>query len=181
MTSSSTETATTANAATPASYSPSAVQQRIEALEAEARSLARRRDGYTANPSTPYARTMYGADFPQRSQLATDIDQISDELAYWRGLRAEQYASGEVAQYSTETISVGDSVKLGDSAIWWPVTEVDPQTVTVQSPFSGGQVRYRRITDRISLAEAHAREAAEAATEPEALADAMRYAENTDR
>ena len=110
-------------------YSPATVAGRIERLEAEGRKLARQLDGYTADRGTPYAEAIPAATGRRREAIQADATENADALAYWRGVRAQQLAAGEAADYSAETIHAGDRIKVGGT--WWTVARANAKTCTL--------------------------------------------------
>lgn len=110
-------------------YSPATVAGRIDRLEAEGRKLARQLDGYTADRGTPYAEAIPAATGRRREAIQADATENADALAYWRGVRAQQLAAGEAADYSRETIHAGDRIKVGGT--WWTVARVNAKTCTL--------------------------------------------------
>lgn len=110
-------------------YSPATVTGRIERLEAEGRKLARQLDGYTADRGTPYAEAIPAATGRRREAIQADATENADALAYWRGVRAQQLAAGEAADYSRETIHAGDRIKVGGT--WWTVARANAKTCTL--------------------------------------------------
>lgn len=127
-----TEAQRRANAATNTTahrYSPATVAGRIDCLEAEGRKLARQLDGYTADRGTPYAEAIPAATGRRREAIQADATENADALAYWRGVRAQQLAAGEAADYSRETIHAGDRIKVGGT--WWTVARANAKTCTL--------------------------------------------------
>ncbi|OBA50125.1 DUF3560 domain-containing protein [Kocuria sp. ICS0012] len=110
-------------------YSPATVAGRIQRLEAEGRKLARQLDGYTADRGTPYAEAIPAATGRRREAIQADATENADALAYWRGVRAQQLAAGEAADYSRETIHAGDRIKVGGT--WWTVARANAKTCTL--------------------------------------------------
>jgi len=110
-------------------YSPATVAGRIDRLEAEGRALARQLDGYTADRGTPYAEAIPAATGRRREAIQADATENADALAYWRGVRAQQLAAGEAADYSAETIHAGDRIKVGGT--WWTVARANTKTCTL--------------------------------------------------
>ncbi|MXN63174.1 DUF3560 domain-containing protein [Bacillus sp. BGMRC0062] len=110
-------------------YSPATVAGRIDRLEAEGRKLARQLDGYTADRGTPYAEAIPAATGRRREAIQADATENADALAYWRGVRAQQLAAGEAADYSAETIHAGDRIKVGGT--WWTVARANAKTCTL--------------------------------------------------
>ena len=110
-------------------YSPATVAGRIDRLEAEGRKLARQLNGYTADRGTPYAEAIPAATGRRREAIQADATENADALAYWRGVRAQQLAAGEAADYSRETIHAGDRIKVGST--WWTVARANAKTCTL--------------------------------------------------
>lgn len=87
-----------------ARYSPIAVGNRIERLEAELRAA-------------------------QRTNRSAEQARLAEELEYWRGVRTEQLASGEAIEYAN-VVRPGDEIRSGSR--WYPVVRTNRKTVSVQ-------------------------------------------------
>lgn len=140
---------------TDARYNPATVARRVEKLEADGRKLER---SLAANAEAIERRTKSGE--PDRvaaiqshsERLALMLEENRGQVAYWRGVRAEQIADGKAGDYSPETIRKGDLVKFrfDDAAI---VTRVSPKSVSVvywprwdQGRMNGGTIPYGDLT-----------------------------------
>ena len=110
-------------------YSPATVAGRIQRLEAEGRALARQLDGYTLTGDTAYDEAIRAAYDGRRRAIEAEAAENADALAYWRGVRAQQLATGEAADYSAETIHAGDRIKVGGT--WWTVARANAKTCTL--------------------------------------------------
>lgn len=126
--------AETATFTTDARYRPVTVANRIKKLGAEIRKLERRieedhydrEQGYRpATPEQKHARAV---------KLAPHIDEKRDQLGYWEGVRAAQVATGATTNYSKETISKGDQVRI--RGYWRAVVRANTKTVSVSTDYS---------------------------------------------
>lgn len=112
-----------------------AVARRIEKMETELRGVDRDLDRCTAE---------------DRTHLECRKASLEDHLDYWRKVRQEQLASGEAREYRQETISPGDSIKIGGR--WHVVARVNQKSCkvwadqehTVTNP---NRAPYSKITD----------------------------------
>lgn len=116
---------------TGARYSPVTVANRIDKLEAEIRNVERQRDGYTRNAGTPYAEDQPPAEGDYRARLVDQLEQLHDQLIYWRQIRDTQIADGTATNYGPDTIHKGDHVKIRST--WYEVIRANKRTVTVPS------------------------------------------------
>ena len=68
--------------------------------------------------------------------------QRADDIAYWRAIRTDQIAAGHTGDYSRDTITKGDQVKIRFHG-WVPVIRVNAKTVSVETPapFGGRMIR----------------------------------------
>lgn len=137
--------AETAAAATAGRYAVSTVANRIERIEAEARGVERQLNGHTTERGTVYQREVPPATGAARERLTVEAERLADELAYWRGVRDEQIATGQATTYSREDISAGDAVQVNRGS-WWQVKRANTKTVTLIA--GGCQIRapYAHIT-----------------------------------
>lgn len=129
-----------ADRATDRRYAPVTVANRIAALEAEARSLQRRLDGYTRTLFTRAdgireVETTAPATGERREYCRQQLEAVTDQLAYWRSVRAEQITAGEATGYSRDTVAAGDTIRYRGQ--WYTVTRANAKTATVPSPFAG--------------------------------------------
>lgn len=139
------ERAETAKHTTGARYNPTTVSNRIDKIEAQNRSLQRSLDGYIAHRGSPYAEQKQAATGERREYLLNLLAEGEDQLAYWRGVRADQIGSGEVVEYSKDVISAGDVVKVRGSG-WWRVVRANAKTVSVESRGSSIRAPYGSLT-----------------------------------
>jgi len=123
------ERACIAGTTTAARYAPQAVARRIETLTTEARGIRRKLDGYSHNFGGGYIETYAPAEGSYRDRLTAQLDETDDKLTYWQAIRAAQLESGEVGDYSPETISKGDRVLYFRE--WCEVIRVNPKSVSV--------------------------------------------------
>ena len=72
--------------------------------------------------------------------------QRADEIAYWKGIYAEQQAAGIASSYSRDNIAKGDYIRYCGS--WWPVVRVNAKSVSIR-PHEGATwtntVAYHKI------------------------------------
>lgn len=145
-----------------ARYAPSTVSNRIDRLEADARKVTRHLQGYTAQPGTPYAEEIPPATGTARERWQAEADRVADELEYWRGVRAEQVASGAVVECTREDVAPGDFVKVGRSGSWWKVKRANPKTVTLEAHGCSIKAPYGSIMDHRSAERIEAADTAKA-------------------
>ena len=65
-----------------------------------------------------------------RDRLTARLAEVTDQLTYWEGIRAEQITTGAAAGHSQATIHPGDAVRIRGR--WYPV-RANRKTVTVPS------------------------------------------------
>jgi hypothetical protein len=65
----------------------------------------------------------------QRGRDQERVDEAQAQLDYWRALRDEQLAAGQIKAWARADIEVGDLVKLRGS--WYEVARTNPKTVAV--------------------------------------------------
>ncbi len=122
--------AKTASNTTNARHNPVTVANRIEKIGAELRGTERELDGHTRDRGTPYAQTVAPATSDRREYLSAMRDEQADALAYWQNVRASQVQNGEATNYSRETVTKGDAVKIRGH--WHRVSRASPKTVSVE-------------------------------------------------
>lgn len=124
------ERAATAARTTNRRYDPITVANRIKTIGAEIRKHEREITGHTNNRGDTFSPAS-----PQgRERLEAQIAELSDQLTYWEGVRAEQIANGTATNYSRETISKGDHVLIGGQ--WREVVRVNAASVSVKTGYS---------------------------------------------
>lgn len=121
---------------TGARYSAVTVAARIERIEADIRGTRRALDGYTRTYHVDRDGTRHADTFPAvageyRDRLTARDAELTDQLAYWLQIRAEQLTTGTATAYGPDTISAGDAVQIRGS--WYQVVRVNRKTVTVPS------------------------------------------------
>lgn len=131
---------------TEARYAPVTVANRIEKLRAETASVRRRIDGYTRTLAGGYLDVTPPAEGEYAERLEDDLLTLTDQLAYWQHVRAEQISTGQVTAHSRETIAAGDLVRyLGT---WCTVTRTNQKSVTIIDAYGHrGTVPYSHIRD----------------------------------
>lgn len=137
--------------ATGARYSPITVANRIQGLQADLRGIDRRLTGHTRTISVDAAgrravETTPAAAGPDRERLLARKAELTDQLAYWESIRAEQIEAGAALDLSPATVSRGDSVRVNGR--WYEVVRVNAKSVTVPSCLGTwtDTVRYDKIT-----------------------------------
>lgn len=157
------ERAESAKHTTGARYNPVTVSNRIDKLAAEKRAIQRNLDGYISHRGSPYQSQVAPANGERRERELKRLAETSDALSYWEGVRAEQIASGQVVEYSKDSISAGDFVKVGGSG-WWKVVRANVKTVSVQSHGSSIRAPYGNVTGHRTAAQVAAMSAVEASS-----------------
>lgn len=142
-----------AASSTGARYNPVTVGNKIAKIEAECRSLRRHLEGYTTRGGL-YAETFPPATGARRERIETDLAAAEDQLAYWRGVRAQQAKDGQIVAHDNTTISTGDAVKVrGD---WRRVVRVNAKSVSVETGYSWtDRVSYHEVQDHRPAAQTH--------------------------
>lgn len=132
-------------------YAPITVANRIEKLRAEHAGIRRRIDGHTRTLPGGYLEITEPATGEWADRLHRELDDTADQLAYWQDVRAAQIASGQVTEYSRDTINAGDRIRyLGT---WCTVTRTNAKSVTVTDAFGHrGTVPYTHIRDHRAAA-----------------------------
>lgn len=128
--------ATAAAHTTRARYNPVTVGNRIEKIEAEIRDTRRTLDGYSRTHHVAADGTRHGDTFPpatgaHRDRLTAHLDELTEQLAHWQQVRADQIAAGTATNYGPDTIAKGDQVKIRGT--WYQVIRANKKTVTVPS------------------------------------------------
>lgn len=132
---------------TAARYNPVTVANRIEKLEAEIRKFVRERDGVPGqvidSPWGPVDTSKPAAGPERQKQLQGWIDEKTEQVEYWKGIRAQQQADGVATSYSKGNVQVGGMVKHRFG--WSKIARVNAKTVSVETEYSW--------TDRLPYAE----------------------------
>lgn len=144
------ERAETAAAAADRRHNPVTVKNRIDTMEAEQRRDQRILDGYrrvvSRTATAEYADEFAPATGEYRERVIARMAQRADEIAYWKGVYAEQQAAGIASSYSRDTIAKGDYILYCGS--WWPVVRVNAKSVSIR-PHEGATwtntVAYHKI------------------------------------
>lgn len=121
---------------TSAAYHPVIVANRIRTLTAEQNKITRNLDGHTRTiavmpDGTRHAETTSAATGAYRDQLTERLNVVTDQLAYWVGIRDQQVTDGTATGYGPASIHKGDAVKIRGQ--WYEVVRVNKKTVTVPS------------------------------------------------
>ncbi|MFI5783150.1 DUF3560 domain-containing protein [Nocardia sp. NPDC051570] len=126
-------------------YAPVTVANRIATLEAEQRADQRILDGGKRGRA-PYIYVEPPASGEYRDRVQARMTQRAGEIEYWKGIRAEQIASGQATGYSRNDINKGDAINYRGR--WHEVVRVNAKSVTVDSlyiPGCTGTVPYHEI------------------------------------
>lgn len=107
---------------------PVTVGNRIEQISAEIRARHRKLAGYRTHLGDVFAP----ATGDYADQLHRDLDGLTDQLAYWQQVRAQQITAGTAGDYGPHRIHAGDHVRIRGQ--WYPVIRANRKTVTVPSP-----------------------------------------------
>ncbi|HEY9313808.1 DUF3560 domain-containing protein [Williamsia sp.] len=147
-------------------YSPQTVANRIERFEAEQRADQRTLDGHSRTLFTDatgfkHVETTTAATGDYRERVIARMAQRADDITYWKTVRAEQIERGQINDYSRDTISKGDYVKVA-SLGWLTVTRVNAKSVTVTYPAPYGG---RMLTDTVKYPHLRGHTTAERAAE----------------
>lgn len=132
--------AETAALATVRRFNPVTVANRIETLQADKRRAERRLNGHTRTVFTVgeqrYTESQDPAQGGAAELLRARIQELTDQINHWEGVRAEQVSAGQANNYGPENISKGDHVKFRGS--WYEVRRVNRKSVTIPSMVGGG-------------------------------------------
>lgn len=115
-------------------YAPVTVANRIEKIATDMRDRQRRIDGYTHTFSSTHSETTPAAAGERVLRLTAALDELADQLAYWKAVRAEQIATGKATGYTRDTIAKGDSVRIRGQ--WREVVRTNQKTVSVTSDYT---------------------------------------------
>ncbi|MBA5846338.1 DUF3560 domain-containing protein [Gordonia amicalis] len=129
-------------------YNPVTVPNRIDKLEAEQRADQRALDGHTRTLFTDgrgvkHVEKTTAATGEYRERLIARMAERAATITHWKGVRAAQIADGKTGDYSPDTITAGDLVKIRHHG-WTPVLRTNKKTVSVQTPapFGGRLIRH---------------------------------------
>ncbi|MET4224537.1 DUF3560 domain-containing protein [Oerskovia enterophila] len=144
--------AATATVTTGARYSPVTVGNRIEKIAAEIRKLERRITEPVYDFDTGYRTATEDERAARARRLEPVIAEARDNLAYWEGVRAEQVASGTVADFGRHNVAKGDAVKIG--GFWRRVVRANAKTVSVETGYSWtDRAPWHSVTDHRTAAQ----------------------------
>ena len=128
--------------------SPVTVANRIHKLEAEQRADQRALDGHTRTLFTDgrgvkHTEQTTAATGEYRERIIARMAERAATITYWQGIRTAQIADGTAGDYSPDTITAGDLVKIRHHG-WTPVLRTNKKTVSVQTPapFGGRLIRH---------------------------------------
>ena len=121
---------------TNAAYHPVTVANRIRTLTAEQGKITRSLDGHTRTiavmpDGTRHVETTQPATGAYRDKLTERLTVVTDQLAYWVGIRDQQLTDGTATGYGPASINKGDAVRIRGQ--WYEVARVNKKTVTVPS------------------------------------------------
>lgn len=138
--------ADTAARSTDARYAPVTVANRIEKLRADIAGIRRRITGHSRTLPGGYLEVTPAAEGDYAERLARDLAELSDQLAYWQDVRAEQIAAGTVTDYSRDTIAPGDQIRYFGT--WCRVTRTNAKSVSIVDAYGHrGTVPYTHIRE----------------------------------
>jgi len=134
---------------------PMAVARRIRTLEAELRRWERERAGrkdWVFNEATDRHEYCHVEPSPAYARRCDDqIAHVTNQLTYWREIRAQQVATGTATNYGPDDIAKGDHIR--HAGHWFEVVRINKKSVTVNT-FQGntgtwftGTVPYDQIRD----------------------------------
>lgn len=132
-----------AQATTGARYSVTTVGNRIEKLRADVGRIRRHLDGHTRATGTPYAEQVPGATGRARERYTAELERLSDQLAYWEQVRAQQIADGTAGDFSPATVAKGDHVRTRFG--WHLVMRANAKSVTLAGEFGPGRVPWHEV------------------------------------
>ncbi|WP_055475979.1 DUF3560 domain-containing protein [Gordonia sp. HS-NH1] len=128
--------------------SPVTVANRIQKLETEQRADQRALDGHTRTLFTDargmkHTEETTAATGEYRERLIARMAERAANITYWQGIRDAQIADGTAGDYSPDTITAGDLVKVRHQG-WTPVLRTNKKTVSVETPapFGGRMIRH---------------------------------------
>lgn len=132
-------------------HNPVTVANRIQTLEAALRGVERDIVGREQWVREPDGRDVWRRR-PVTGERLAELEvrkaTLTDEIEFWRGVRAEQVAHGQATDYSRDTVGPLDLVRYrGD---WYPVARVNAKTVTIPSMTGGSwtsTVPYHELAD----------------------------------
>lgn len=131
-----------------ARYNPVTVAKRIARLEKQIHDIQRKLDGHTHTFPGGYRETTPPASGAYAARLTRQRNQLEEDLSMWQGIREEQLRTGEAAEYSPNTIAVGDLI-AADGTVY-RVARLNPKSVSVDMRVGYGTVRgtipYTHIT-----------------------------------
>lgn len=130
--------ARSASRTTSARYNAVTVANRIAKFEAEIRKVEQSIAG------TPG----YGpATGTSREYLEGQLAELTDQVTYWQGVRAEQIETGNATGFSKDTVGKGDLVRVRGQ--WRRVVRANAKTVSVETGYSWTDtVPYAEIQQR---------------------------------
>lgn len=133
------ERADAAALATARRHNPVTVANRIEALQADKRRAERRLNGHTRTLFTAgeqrYTESHEPAQGSTAERLREHIQELAGQISHWESVRADQIATGQIENYSPESITKGDQVKFRGT--WYEVRRVNRKSVTIPSMVGG--------------------------------------------
>jgi hypothetical protein len=129
-----TERAEAASRTTAARHNPITVANRIERLAADIRRVERNIVADTYDAEYGFRPATEAEKDARAKSYAPRLTEMKDQHTYWITVRAEQIATGRVADYRQETISAGDQVKI--SGHWRKVTKTNAKTVALETGYS---------------------------------------------
>lgn len=121
---------------TQARHNPVTVANRIRRLEADRRRFQRSLDGHrrTLDARAGVVEEVPAAAGPARDRLVLQLQDVTEQLAYWTGVQEEQQSSGAAPSYGPAVVSAGDAVLVRGQ--WRHVVRANPKSVTLQTGYS---------------------------------------------
>lgn len=133
------------------------VANRIKKLETAARgtqrSIDRRREWIKNDEGRDIlSPEPIGATGTYRERLIIRLAEQNDQITYWKGIRAEQVASGNATNYSRETIKKGDFIRYWFG--WAEVARANAVAVSVLTEYTWtDKILYELLLDHKTAAE----------------------------
>jgi hypothetical protein len=134
-------------------YAPQAVTNRIARLEAEASKLRLYLDEGDYEGAVPRGRGQPDqvvrspiTDPQRRARIETQLVDVQQQLAHWRGVRQQQIAGGAARRdYGPDDVAGGDYVRVRGR--WRRVVRVNRKSLSVETGYSWtDRVPYREVT-----------------------------------
>ncbi len=115
-------------------YSVQTVANRIDKIEADIRRYERQIVADYYDNATGYRPATQAQKDARAVRITPFIEEARDQLTYWKGVRADQIATGKATNFGPDTINKGDAVKIRGH--WYIVARTNPKTVSVKTEYS---------------------------------------------